>query len=108
MLNLKDVTLVSIDGVGENDNHLKALKYSCKDINFGSVKFFCNKDFGKQNFYSYINIPKMSYDEYNKFCLVDLCDYIDTKYVLIVQDDGFVLNKNNWSEDYLKIGRAHV
>ena len=42
MLNLSDVTLIAIDGVGNDQQLIKAVKYSTKNINFGAklVKFF--------------------------------------------------------------------
>ena len=100
MINLSNTTLVSIDGVGKDSNHLKALKYSCNGIKFGDVKFFCNTNFGKSDFYSHVEIPKLTYDGYNKFCLVDLVKHIDTEFVIIVQDDGFITHSDKWNPDY--------
>lgn len=100
MLNLDNITLVSVDGVAKNSNHLKALKYSCNGIKFGDVKFFCNTNFGKSDFYSHIQIPKLTYDEYNKFCLIDLVKHIDTEFIIIVQDDGFITHPDKWNPDY--------
>ena len=99
MLELKNVTLISIDGTGRDANHLKALKYSSQNIKFGDVKFIGVKDFGKQNFYSYVPIEQMDYNNYNKFCITRLSEFIDTDYALIVQDDGFVVNPVHWSND---------
>lgn len=102
MIDLNNVTLVSIDGIGKTDNHLKALKYSCKEIKFGDIKFFCPNNFGDKSFYKYISILPIDYDGYNQFCLTKLVDYIDTDYVLIVQDDGFIINPHLWNNDFLK------
>lgn len=101
MLDLNNVTLVTIDGVGNTPDALKALKYSCNSIKYGEVLYFSTKNWSNNNFYKFVEIPKLTYDEYNKFCLVTLCDYIETDYVLIVQDDGFVVNPNKWSKNYL-------
>lgn len=102
MLELPNVTLISIDGTGKDENHLRALKYSCHQIKFGDVKFVGVQDFGKQDFYSYIPIEKMDYNGYNKFCIVSLPDIIETDYVLIVQDDGFVTNASAWNNSYFE------
>jgi hypothetical protein len=102
MINLNDVTVVTIDGVGKNSDALKALKYTCKKINFGDVLYFSPKNWSKDKFYKFIEIPNLSYDEYNRFCLVDLVKYVNTNYVLIIQDDGFVHNPELWNNDYLK------
>lgn len=100
MLNLKNTTLVTIDGVSENEMHLKALKFSCQNILFGEVKYFSFKNHGKSDFYEFIEIPKLSYDQYNNFCLVKLKDYIQTDYVIIVQDDGFIIHPDKWLSDF--------
>lgn len=100
MINLSNTTLVSIDGIGNDSNHLKALKYSCNGIKFGEVKFFCNKNFGKSDFYSHVEIPKLTYDDYNRFCLVDLVKHVDTEFVIIVQDDGFITHPDKWNPEY--------
>ena len=40
------------------------------------------------------------YLEYNLFVLYQLMYYIDTDYCLIVQNDGWVLNGQNWQDAY--------
>lgn len=100
MLNLNNVTIVTIDGIGKDSEALKALKYSCSKINFGEVLYFSPINRSNNSFYKFIEIPKLTYDEYSKFCLINLDDYIQTDYILIVQDDGFVHNPYLWSDDY--------
>lgn len=97
MLDLPNVTIVTIDGVGNEPRCLKALNYSCKNINFSAKKYLSPVNFNKKNDIQYIEIPKLSYDDYSEFCLIELHKYIDTDYVLIVHDDGFVLNSKQWN-----------
>lgn len=101
MLDLNNVTLVTIDGVGKTSDALKALKYSCSSIKYGDVLYFSTKNWSNDNFYKFIKIPELTYDEYNKFCLVELEKYIKTEFVLLVQDDGFVHNPSKWKNEYL-------
>lgn len=101
MISLSNVTLVSIDGVGKDSNHLKAIKYSLNSINFKEVLFFSSKNWSDNSYYKFIEIPKLSYDEYNKFCLIELFKYINTDYVLLIQDDGFIINPHLWNESFL-------
>ena len=50
-----------------------------------------------------VSIPHIgSIEEYSRFCIENLVDYVDTEYVLLVQYDGFILNPESWSEDFLK------
>lgn len=46
--------------------------------------------------------PILSTEQYSKFIIEDLYKYIDTEYVLIIQYDGFILNPDSWSDDFLK------
>ena len=46
-------------------------------------------------------IEPMSQRGYNIFCLNNLTDYIDTKYVLIFQNDGFIINPHLWEDSFL-------
>lgn len=43
----------------------------------------------------------MDYYEYNRFVLNSLWAYINTPFALIVQADGYGLNSENWSEEFL-------
>ena len=101
MLDLNNITLVTIDGKGDNLMALKALKYSTSNIKFGAVKYISPCNLGDDSFYEYVKIDLLSYDDYNNFCINKLNDYITTEYVLIIQDDGFVINSQLWSNDFL-------
>lgn len=106
-LNLDNVTLVAIDGVGKDSRHLKALKYSCKNIKFAKVKFISPTNWENHSFYEFIKIKNFSYSDYNKFCVTELYKHIETDYLIIIQDDGFILNDTKWNDifyDYDYIG----
>ncbi len=46
------------------------------------------------------NAELKSSDEYSKFILYDLCKYIETRYCLLVQWDGYILNPELWSDEF--------
>lgn len=96
---LKDVTLLGIDC--QNFNRLlTAAKVSTKKISFGSIKLLTSLETSHK--YS-VKIPLIkSTEEYSKFILKNLNEYVDTNYVLIIQHDGFVLNPHAWSDEYLE------
>lgn len=100
MLNLNDVTLVAIDGVGNDQTLIKAVNYSTKNIQFGEIKYFACSPYEIQNAEKVI-IEKMSWNDCQKFTLVSLPKYINTKYMLLIQNDGFVVNSNLWIEDFV-------
>jgi hypothetical protein len=99
MINLINVTLVTVTSINV-ERAVKALKYSTKGINFGDVLLITDKDILDKD----IRIEKikpLDYIGYSKFIVYDLHRYINTDYVLIIQDDGFVINPNEWDDNFL-------
>jgi hypothetical protein len=99
MIDLSNVTLVSVASV-RVDKTIKALKYSSKDIKFGSVKLITHELINEPEI-TVINVEKMDYEQYNRFIVFELFKYIDTEFTLIIQDDGFVVNPNQWKSEFL-------
>jgi len=105
MLNLNDLTLVCVDGTGtieENIKSFKSLLYSSKDINFSKIKFISSIKPPENDNIEFVKINRLSYSDYSNFIIRDLNDHIDTEYVLIVQNDGFVLNSDLWDDVFLE------
>jgi len=46
-------------------------------------------------------IPPLTYQQYSFFMMYCLESFIETEFVLSVQDDGWALNKDAWTEDFL-------
>ena len=100
MINLNDVTLVGIDGIGGDIETALAMKYSGKNITFGkSILFSASND--QYDFCDTVKIDKLTYDECQKFTLTELVSYIETEYMLLVQGDGFVVNPHLWDPAFL-------
>jgi len=99
MRKLHTVTLLGIDCV--NVERLQAAMDVCqKDIGFGAVKLLTSLPTTDKRL---VKIPHIgSVEEYSKFCAVDLKNYVDTGYVLVVQHDGFILNPGSWTDEFLK------
>jgi len=71
-----------------------------KNINFGAVKLLTSLPTDDER---KIEIPHIgSVEEYSRFCAEDLTKYVDTNFVLLVQYDGFILNPESWTDDFLK------
>jgi hypothetical protein len=45
-------------------------------------------------------IPRLGYHEYSLFVIYALHQFIDTEFVIIVQEDGWVLNGSAWREEF--------
>ena len=43
-----------------------------------------------------------SIEAYSEFCIKELTNYVDTDYVLLIQYDGFILNPQSWSDEFLE------
>jgi hypothetical protein len=99
-LNLKDVTLCAISSVSI-ENTLKALKYSMKDINFAEVKFITDHKMNEPDI-EWIECEKLDYAGYNLFNVNELHKHINTKFVLKIHADGFVLHADKWRDEFLE------
>jgi hypothetical protein len=110
MINLPNVTLVSIDTTKEIDNTLRALYTSMSGINFGSVKLIATKEQIEKNFSlenDGITLEEpvtdiKGYNDYNHYVIYNLCNHISTSHCLLVQPDGFVLFPDKWDDAWLE------
>jgi len=107
---LENVTLLTIMGnpkpsFKENYNLMdKIIDRSYSELRFNSIKILSAQDedfdFKNKNV-SIIKINPMSQAGYNAFCINHLYKYVDTDFVLLFQNDGFILNPKHWSDDFL-------
>jgi hypothetical protein len=100
MIDLKDVTIVSVTGVNSK-SHLQAIKYSSRYINYAAKKLITSEDIQDDDV-EVIKIGAMDYVEYSRFLVYDLGDHIDTTHALIVQSDGYVVNPDMWKDEFLE------
>jgi hypothetical protein len=100
MLNLNNVSIIAVACV-RVENTLKAMKYSMKDINFASAKLLTSLDISDDEI-EIIKINHLDYNSFNHFVVFELWKYVDTEFALRIEDDGFVINKNAWTDDFLK------
>ena len=97
---LKDVTLVIVDCVNFERAKL-SLDHCSACCDFGAVKFLTHFDAKLDP--RIVNIPQIkSIAEYSKFIVKDLANYFDTTHVLIIQWDGFIINPDKWTDDFLR------
>jgi hypothetical protein len=100
MLKLENVTLVSVSSV-EIERTVKALEYSSKDIEFAEILFLTDKEVEHESI-KVIKIDSIDYIQYSEFIIYKLHKYINTDYVLIVQNDGFVINADMWDDEFFE------
>jgi hypothetical protein len=102
MLNLNNIELISVNCVYPEDS-VKALLYSSKDINFSKIKLISHyKPANLPSHIEYIQIEKQTHHSMNKFSINELPLYLSEDYALSIHDDGFIINSELWSYDFLK------
>lgn len=103
MLDLKNITLVALTSV-RLDETIQALLYSSREINFGQIKLLSHV---KPN-----ELPKSiifeetekssSIDEWNYNIIYNLPKHIDTEYIILVHDNGFIVNPKSWKSEFFE------
>jgi len=101
MLQLKNVTLITVDGVNP-ERAVKALNYSSREIEFGEVSIVSfKKPDNLTDKIKFSQIDKLTSPGYNRFIGVELYKYFNTDFCIVVQPDGFLLNANQWTDEFL-------
>lgn len=101
-INHHNITLIGVDGVGNDFSILKALKYSRQFFPNAQVKFLTSGIHEKlDSNIQHVNIEPLNYDDFSKFCLTKLHEYVDTDYMINCHGDGFVTNPDAWTDDFL-------
>lgn len=87
MINLKDVTLISICNQAYLQKTKKAMDYCAT----------------KANFYDKILIQDENINEisYAKTCIFNLKNYIASDFCMVVQWDGFIIDETMWNDEFL-------
>lgn len=102
MIKLNDVTLVAVASTKINET-VEAINYSIKNLVFAKINLFTHFDL-KTN--SNIEIKKInqikSIRDWSKFVIFELGKYIDTKFILLIHWDGFVVNPSSWRNEFLE------
>ena len=104
MIELDNVTFLAVNGSADTDMFLYALKYSTKDIRPKKTVLVSWEEpsvsYKGIDFYKIDKIP--SKDLYSQFLIKDIGKYFQTDYMVMIQDDGYVLNPDLWTDEFLK------
>jgi len=102
MLKLPNVTLIALTSV-KIEQHIKALEYSCKGIEFGSVKLASPEK--PENLPDLITWEKTertsNINEWNYAAIYNLGKHIDTEFCILIHDDGYIVNPEMWKDEFL-------
>lgn len=98
-LNLSEVTLCVIDTTSKVHLASHAICESLKQASFGAVKLLTN-DMSQPHAVKIKPLNNIS--DYSQFCVKELHRYIDTPFCIIAQWDGYMLNSDSWTNEFLK------
>ena len=101
-LNLNNVTCVIVDGYNPANKCAQVLNYASKLCDFHSIKLFSFEQPTIPFNFEFIKIDKMTHIQYSIFMIQNLPKYIESEYVLIMQNDGYIVDINKWDNDFLK------
>lgn len=96
-LDLKDTTLICVD-CRDISRTVKVMERCEELVDFGAIKLLTTLE---TNYKHKVNCPHISsHVMYSIFMLKDIHKYVDTKYMLVVQSDGFIINPESWDNNW--------
>jgi hypothetical protein len=100
-MTLDDVTIVAVD-TRDAEAAGRALAVSSRSTDFGdAVLVSTYRPHGLDAAIRFVRIPKVDIAGYSRFMLAELHEHVQTKYCLIVQADGIVINPSCWDDSFL-------
>lgn len=97
---LPRVDLISINCVNPYDSAV-AINYCQKFFEFGKSILITDQDVDVHNIELHLINKLNTIEEYSNYIL-KLIDHTDNDYVMMVQDDGHILNPELWDDEYLQ------
>lgn len=97
---MAETTLCVIDCV-EYALAERALRLCMAGCAFDQVKWLTDRPIAVPGVHTVVIPPIRSAAEYSRFMIKDLLRHIDTEYVLVAQWDGYAVNPQAWSPEFL-------
>ena len=98
---MSKITLVSVLGCDNNIEKTEKAIHHCADVfDFYDIKFISSVEISSLAKYT-IKIPPLDYKEYNAFMGRMLPSFVKTDFCITMQYDGFIINPDRWSDDFL-------
>jgi tetratricopeptide (TPR) repeat protein len=97
---IPDTTLCCID-CKSHALAIRALRISMAGCEFPRAVFFTDRDFDIEAVDTVVIDPIRSLQDYSRFVVKQLLHHVNTEYVLIIQWDGYIVNPEMWSEQFL-------
>lgn len=101
MTELPQVTMIAIDCINQG-GAIAALKKSQQQIKPACTILLTDRQFNVDGIETIIIDSIKSRREYSRFIIKELYKYFSTSHVLLIQADGYVLNGDRWTEEFLE------
>lgn len=101
-LSLPEVTICAVSSVNVTAN-LRALEFCLEQVRFGACKFLTDADVvAPHPEIEVVPIARIaSSAAYSDFLLRELVDHVETSHCLVVQWDGYLLDRARWQSEFL-------
>src|SRR3990170_6086090 len=96
---IPNTTLCCIDCYNQ-ELSIKALRHCLKLCDFEKAIFLTDKEHDVENIDVKVIRSIQDKKQYSKFIIKELDKYIDTKFVLMIQYDGFILYPEAWTDEF--------
>lgn len=99
-LQLPNVTIVAV--CGNRQAETVAALYKClQQVTPAKTILFTNIDIEAPGI-DVVKIPDINWEQYNRFIVKHIAEYITTSHVLVTQWDGYILDASRWTDEFLE------
>jgi hypothetical protein len=99
LMNFSDITVVAIHGNGGIEREIPALRKNMEALAGSKGLLITNKLIDTDLPQKLVH-QTLDYESFQDFLVYGLFSYIDTEYALISQSDGWILNADNWRDEW--------
>ena len=101
MTRLENISLVAV-ATQEIEATVEALRYSARALEFDEILLVSHRDpLGADKFYRHVPIaPFGTAGDWGRFVVFELHKHIHSNHIILVHDDGFIVNPEQWSEEF--------
>jgi len=101
MIDLPNVTFIAVTSI-KIEETISALRYSCRGINPAEVVLVTDADVSPDGITVH-KIPRINdITEFSKITVYDFPKYVNTDFLFLFQHDGFILNPEKWTDNFLE------
>jgi hypothetical protein len=95
---------ITLAMVGTTNHSLMkfAIEKTKKAVPYDCIKIFSDKDLEICGSEFYQLRPEFNRNDYSVFMMKELCNFIKTDHVIVLQYDGFGVNKEHWEDKFLE------